>query len=181
MSETIMAEWHFWMVSIIAGAAMAFAYDLLCLFRRLVRHIRLFVDLEDILFWTVCFFASFTLLYYENNGVIRFAAVFGAGIGMLAYALTVGKFFVKCSYFVIMKLVRLLRILFRPIARAVNGIRRHARKSILFLKCRLTRRQIHHTINLVHASKALENRKGDKGHGRKGKKKKNPKVPPRQK
>ena len=52
---------------------MAFAYDVLRLFRRLVRHGRFAVDIEDILYWTICFLLSFTLLYYGNNGVIRFA------------------------------------------------------------------------------------------------------------
>ena len=74
MSEEIIKDWDFWFSAAAAGFAMAFVYDLLRLFRQIVRHKRIFVDIEDILFWTACFLASFTLLYYRNNGVIRFAA-----------------------------------------------------------------------------------------------------------
>ena len=95
MSREIVREWHFWLASIMTGVFMAFTYDLLRLFRRLVRHARIIVDLEDILYWTACFGLSFTLLYYGNNAVIRFAAVLGAAVGMLFYELTAGRYFVK--------------------------------------------------------------------------------------
>lgn len=101
MSERIIADLDLWLASIVAGACMAFAYDLLRLFRRLVRHGRLAVDMEDLAYWTLCFFASFTLLYYGNNGVIRFVAVFGAAIGMLLYVVSLGRIFVKFTYFLI--------------------------------------------------------------------------------
>ena len=129
MSASIIKEWHFWLVSIAAGAAMAFVYDLLRLFRRLVRHGRLWVDAEDLLFWAACFFASFTLLYYGNNGVIRFAAVFGAGIGMLFYELTLGRIFVKYSALFINRL-------FAPI---IGFIKKIAKKISLFARIRLTK------------------------------------------
>lgn len=129
MSASIIKEWHFWLVSIAAGTAMAFVYDLLRLFRRLVRHGRLWVDAEDLLFWAACFFASFTLLYYGNNGVIRFAAVFGAGIGMLFYELTLGRIFVKYSTLFINRL-------FAPI---IGFIKKIAKKISLFARIRLTK------------------------------------------
>lgn len=93
MSADIIREWNFWLASVLAGAGMAFLYDIFRLFRRLIRHGRLAVDLEDILYWAVCFGISFALLYYGNNGVIRFAAVIGAAVGMLVYVATLGRFF----------------------------------------------------------------------------------------
>lgn len=56
MSGTIITEWHFWMASIITGVIMTFAYDILRLLRRIIRHNRFFVDMEDLLFWAACFF-----------------------------------------------------------------------------------------------------------------------------
>ncbi|MDE7207886.1 MAG: spore cortex biosynthesis protein YabQ, partial [Lachnospiraceae bacterium] len=85
MSKNIIVDLDLWLVSIASGVCMAFAYDFLRLFRRLVRHRRFVVDIEDLLYWTLCFFASFTILYYANNGVIRFVAVLGAALGMLLY------------------------------------------------------------------------------------------------
>ena len=116
MSKNIIREWNFWLASILTGACMAFLYDILRLLRRLVRHGRIAVDLEDIAYWSVCFGASFVLLYYGNNGVIRFAAVVGAAAGMAVYAATAGRVLIKAGYFVIDR----------------------AKKFIFYQKCRLT-------------------------------------------
>ena len=158
---------------------MAFAYDVLRLFRRLVRHGRFAVDIEDILYWTICFLLSFTLLYYGNNGVIRFAAVFGAAIGMLLYAVTVGRFFVKVSYWLIDKtvgsLIRLIlkiahkiRQMLSPIKRLfIRGYHRWIRFG-LFQKIRLTRNAIAHRMKLKKQQKKKRG-KGDTHYGKKKK------------
>lgn len=161
MSANIIREWHFWLASIAAGACMAFAYDLLRLFRRLVRHGRFAVDLEDILYWAACFVASFSLLYYGNNGVIRFAAVFGAAAGMFAYVVTLGRFFVKCSFFVIdrtagnllrfcCKVVRTVRsrivLRARKFAGRLGRMKKSMKKNPDLRKKRLTKRRFHHRM-----------------------------------
>ena len=179
MSGEIVREWTFWIVSMITGGCMAFAYDVLRLFRRLVRHGRFAVDIEDILYWTICFLLSFTLLYYGNNGVIRFAAVFGAAIGMLLYAVTVGRFFVKVSYWLIDKtvgsLIRLIlkiahkiRQMLSPIKRLfIRGYHRWI-KFGLFQKIRLTRNAIAHRMKLKKQQKKKRG-KGDTHYGKKKK------------
>ncbi len=164
MSEEIIREWHFWLASIATGACMAFSYDLLRLFRRLIKHGRIAVDLEDLLYWIVWFCFSFALLYYGNNGVIRFAAVFGAAVGMLMYAATIGRFFIKVSYFVIDKTVGNLLRLFRKL---LEPIKRGKRAAIR--KIRLTCATIHHNIKIYHFTKAKQRREKKK-HGRKKKK-----------
>jgi len=168
MSGEIVREWHFWIVSIATGAFMAFSYDVVRLFRRLFRHGRLAVDLEDILYWTVCFGLSFTLLYYGNNGVIRFAAVLGAAIGMLVYVVTVGRFFVKVCYLIIDKtiggLFRLILKLLRPIRRfVVKNCRRFFQK--IRLTCTLNRHKMK-----VHKHKRAKGKKEERTDGTKCKK-----------
>lgn len=170
------------MASIITGVIMTFAYDILRLLRRIIRHNRFFVDMEDLLFWAACFFTSFTLLYYGNNGVIRFAAVMGAGIGMLAYTLTVGRFFVKYSVFVIRKVTGIvhwtigrikafLHWLFTPVRHLCKALGCRMVKISRNIKYRLTQRTIHHKMNLINASK---NGKGKIANGSKRRSKKKP-------
>lgn len=162
MSREIVREWHFWLASIMTGVFMAFTYDLLRLFRHLVRHARIIVDLEDILYWTACFGLSFTLLYYGNNGVIRFAAVLGAAVGMLFYALTAGRFFVKWCYFVIDRTIgRLLRFVKHFFV---------GRFHKLFNKIRLTCAKKRHKMKL-YFQKAAKGRKGETKDGKKHNKK----------
>lgn len=147
MSGTIIREWNFWTASIITGACMAFVYDLLRLFRRLVRHGRIAVDLEDILYWTACFLASFSLLYYGNNGVIRFAAVFGAAAGMALYAVTIGRVFVKYSFLIIDKTIgNLIRFIVKIIGKMQRKMVALGHKINIFYKNRLTKMLFHHKI-----------------------------------
>ena len=130
MSDTIIREWHFLWYAVATGYGFAFFYDFLRLLRRLFHHGRVMVDIEDLLYWTVCFLISFTLLYYGNHGVIRFFAVLGAGAGMYLYSITLGRFLVKGTYFLICKLCS-------PFIRFVR-----------FIKNRLTRMTNHFTIKI---------------------------------
>lgn len=105
MSETIIWEWYFLLYSVITGVGFAYIYDNIRLLRRIFRHKRWLVDIEDVLYWVVCFLVSFYLLYYGNHGVVRFFAVIGAGIGMYLYAKTIGRLYVKSLYRLIMLLL----------------------------------------------------------------------------
>ncbi len=194
MSGEIVKEWHFWLASILTGIFMAFVYDLLRLVRRLVRHGKIAVDLEDILYWTACFVLSFTLLYYGNNGVIRFAAVFGAAVGMFIYVMTMGRFFVKTSYLIIDKtvgnLLRGIRKLIRKIHTLLMPIVQFWKRSVIgiFRKFQLTCAEKRHKMKVNYHKKA----KGGKGETKDGKskqkkckknkkgKKKNTRVSPHQ-
>ncbi len=193
MSADIIREWNFWLASVLAGAGMAFLYDIFRLFRRLIRHGRLAVDLEDILYWAVCFGISFALLYYGNNGVIRFAAVLGAAVGMLVYVATLGRFFVRSSYAVIDKTIgsffrmigkvmQKLKKMLGPVKKAV--VKLHDKKVLFYQKCRLTCKTFQHNIIMCRQKKA-QGRKGETRHGKakkeKSKTKKNAGVPPHQK
>lgn len=120
MSEVIVRDFVLLLYSMAAGAGFAFVYDILRLFRRICRHGRIWVDMEDILFWTICFFASFYLLYYVNYGVIRFFLVFGAGIGMLLYDRTVGRVFVKGGYHLFCLIMFPIRFVKNRLTRIAN-------------------------------------------------------------
>lgn len=126
MSETIIREWYFLLCSLLVGFFFAFIYDQIRLLRCLWRHVRLLVDVEDILYWGFCFCVSFSLLYYGNHGVVRFFAVLGAATGMFFYSKTVGRIYVKGLYHIIMLLLAPYR----------------------FMKMRLTRIKNHFTIKM---------------------------------
>ena len=50
MSDSIIKDLNFWLASVIAGTGMAFAYDIIRLFRSLVHHNSLFINVEDIVY-----------------------------------------------------------------------------------------------------------------------------------
>lgn len=85
MSSQIIKEAYSFACCVAGGFLFGLLYEMFCLFRKLVRHNRWWVDLEDILYWIICFLCSFCYLYYVNFGVIRFFCVMGAGLGMAIF------------------------------------------------------------------------------------------------
>ena len=175
MSGEIVREWYFWLVSVATGAFMAFSYDVIRLFRQLVRHGRFAVDFEDILYWTACFGLSFTLLYYGNNGVIRFAAVLGAAVGMFLYVMTLGRFFVRFGVWVVDKtignLFRLGRKTIRALKKLLRPIKDFVMKNCHRLKMWLTRVADRHKMKL-HKHRGAKDGKGEPVHVSKKRKRK---------
>ena len=149
MSQDIMNEVTFFLHSLAMGVVITAAYDGFLVFRRLVRHTAFLVSLEDIVFWIACAIGVFYMLYEENNGILRWFAVFAASIGMLVYKKTVSPLIVGIISAAIQKLFRIifkiLRIFLKPIVRVIkkiNGVFRifgkKTGKAGKFLKNKLT-------------------------------------------
>ena len=60
-------------------------YDGLRIFRWLVRHDSFWTGMEDAAYWLFASFATFRLLFWHNDGVLRGYAVAGVLGGMVFY------------------------------------------------------------------------------------------------
>ena len=67
------------------GAGLMALYDLLRLFRFLVRHNAICLGIEDFFYWIFCGFSSFVMLYHQNGGILRFYVIVGIFAGMILY------------------------------------------------------------------------------------------------
>ena len=95
MSPEIVNESIFWLYCFATGIAITVVYDLLRVFRNLIKHPYIAVAIEDIIFWIFVSVILFLLLYYLNNGTVRWFAVFGLFLGMLFYKKIFGDFLVN--------------------------------------------------------------------------------------
>lgn len=149
MSQDIINEVYFLLSSILMGIFITFVYDFLLIWRRLFRHRPFFVSLEDFVFWVACAIAVFYMLYEENNGILRWFAVFGAAMGMLIYKKIIGDHFVKIISVCIEKEIyvvrKILGFIFRPIVWLLKKIKkfsvvllRKKRKLVKYTKNKLT-------------------------------------------
>ncbi len=149
MSANIMQEIYFLMHAIVLGVFITFIYDWIRIFRRIVTHNLFFISIEDMLFWIVCSFKIFLMLYQENNGMLRWFAIVGAALGMILYKILFGRFFVKYVTLFLQKLLHLLKkiiliflkplcFLLRIIKRILKKVRILFRKCMMVLKYRLT-------------------------------------------
>lgn len=131
MSPQIVEETLFLYHSVLLGIFVAAVYDIIRILRRVVRHNRFFISLEDIIYWIFCAFEVFYLLYKESSGVLRWFSILGIAFGMFLYLISISRFVVsllsgaikKCLHF-IGKLLSILFLPFKKAGRKVAGVSR---------------------------------------------------------
>ena len=92
-------------ISILTGAELFLLYDTLRIFRRMVSHGAAWIGVEDFLYWLFCTAAVFVLLYWENDGMVRWFAFGGILLGMLIYYVTLSRFLIRLNVFLFRKLM----------------------------------------------------------------------------
>lgn len=130
MSQNIVSEVSFFLHSFLMGIIITFMYDGFIILRRLIRHSNLLISLEDMIFWIACAIGVFYMLYEENNGILRWFAVFGAALGMIAYKKSISSLIVNS---VSMLIERAFHILFCILRFLLGPVRFLYRKAVRFL------------------------------------------------
>lgn len=88
-SESIQQELAYFFAMVLYGFLASACYHPLVLFRSMVGHARAVVDAEDILFLMAAGFAFFLTAYERNDGILRWYAFLGAGLGCYGYLHTI--------------------------------------------------------------------------------------------
>ncbi len=95
MSYHIVYEVKLLLYSFLTGAGLMMTYDLLRIFRIFIPHSPIFTGLEDMVYWVYAALITFSLLYEQNDGVLRGYVIAGVFIGMFLYDRLVSRFFLK--------------------------------------------------------------------------------------
>lgn len=85
MSLYIQEETELAALSFVLGILLMISYDLLRLFRLLIPHGSLWTGLEDFFYWIYCAVMTFSLLFYENDGILRGYVIVSTFLGMFLY------------------------------------------------------------------------------------------------
>ena len=152
MSSNIVKEVLLLVHSCLPGVVLTIIYDGIIILRKLVRHSDIFISLEDLLFWIACAISVFYMLYEENNGILRWFAVAGAGVGMLLYKITLSTFVVSVSTkvlgFILHVISKILGIVIKPVVligkklnKGRKSLHKKSGKMAKNLKNRLTERR----------------------------------------
>lgn len=94
MSETLGYELQFFLASVIWGVIILVIYDVIRIFRNIIKHHYFFIGLEDLIFWIVSGFLIFRMMYIQNDGIIRGFSILGMTLGMIVYNQGVSGWFV---------------------------------------------------------------------------------------
>ncbi|MCD8149907.1 MAG: spore cortex biosynthesis protein YabQ [Clostridiales bacterium] len=112
------------------GAVWLLLYDLLRVWRRIVRHRIVGMAAEDLLFWLFCALWLFGFMYRQNDGVIRGFIILGAAAGMFLYSILLSRWVVKAG-------TAMLGGLFRIVGRVLRVATAPLRKLAGFCKSRM--------------------------------------------
>ncbi len=124
MSHAISVELQFFLVSILWGALLLMVYDVIRIFRRIIKHGYFLISMEDLIFWVCASLFIFIMMYKENNGIIRGFSVLGMAIGMTVYHMAISEAFVT----LLTKLIHMILSPFLLIIRKVIKIAKFVAK-----------------------------------------------------
>lgn len=82
MSVVVRQEILFFTFSILTGILLLWVYDVLRIFRRILPHKGVLVSLEDFFYWCGASLVIFSMIFKENDGVLRGYAFVGILVGV---------------------------------------------------------------------------------------------------
>lgn len=110
ISAEMAVELSYFFAMVFFGVVTAFCYHIVLFFRAAVRHGVPVVDAEDILFLAAAGFGFFLTAYEKNDGILRWYAFAGAGLGVLAYVRTLGASLERVRKWLLQKLGKTVKI-----------------------------------------------------------------------
>ncbi len=112
MDKILQAQTILFLTSIFTGVVMGALFDLLRIFRKMIKHPNFLVQIEDMLYWIACGFLGFYLFYVCNYADIRPYIFIGIILGALFYFSTFSIVFMKIATAVILFVKKLLHKVF---------------------------------------------------------------------
>ena len=109
MSPEIITEAEFMLQSLFLGLILYLLYELIQISRQVVRHGKVSLGLEDVLYWMTNTYLIFKLLFKYNYGIIRWFVILGVGIGMLICKFTLREWFVKYVAMFLEKIIKFFK------------------------------------------------------------------------
>ncbi|WP_070001073.1 spore cortex biosynthesis protein YabQ [Cellulosilyticum sp. I15G10I2] len=106
------------------GIVMGIFFDLIRIFRKIIKHPDILVQLEDLIYWIICALIGFYMLYINNYAAIRPFVFIGILLGAILYFASFSIVFMKIATIVINYIKalihKIIRLLLIPIKGAVR-------------------------------------------------------------
>lgn len=78
---------YIFLATVYGGLLIGFLYDVNRMLRKIFRYQKVITGILDLLFWLTTCFSSFAVLYYANDGQLRFYTFIGFALGIMLYLL----------------------------------------------------------------------------------------------
>ena len=97
MNEMVSSQSMLFLASVEIGVLMGVLFDLIRIFRKILKHPNFLVQIEDMLYWIICALLGFYRLYICNYAAIRPYICIGIILGAVFYFLTFSIIFMKIA------------------------------------------------------------------------------------
>ncbi len=115
MNPAITIELQFFLISILWGGILLLVYDILRIIRRIIKHGAFLIAVQDMIFWTAASLFIFSMIYRENNGIIRGYSILGMMLGSIFYHFAFSDSIVRL-------ISKLIETLLQPFKAVLNQI-----------------------------------------------------------
>lgn len=133
MSQMVTEQSLLFLTSVQIGILMGVLFDLIRIFRKIIRHPNFFVQIEDMLYWIVCGFIGFYMLYICNYADVRPYIFIGIILGGILYFATFSIVFMKIATLVIFYIKALIRKLIKLLLIPLKGLLRVMRIPLKYI------------------------------------------------
>lgn len=122
MNQMVTEQSLLFLTAIQIGVFMGVLFDLVRIFRKLIKHPNFLVQVEDMLYWVVCGFVGFYMLYICNYADVRPYIFIGIVLGGIFYFATFSIIFMKIATIVIFYVKAFIRKLIKLLLIPLKGI-----------------------------------------------------------
>ncbi len=157
---TLSAECQYFLRACLLGAALGVFFDFFRILRRSFGGGTILICLQDLFYWLVVGYVTFSFLLRYCDGRLRWFVFFGELLGWILFRLTLGGWFVAFGSAVLTLIIRLVTGIFKLLLRLIRLLIKAITAPFLFLYRVFGTRIKTAAVNRVnHVKKVCRNRK----------------------
>jgi spore cortex biosynthesis protein YabQ len=122
MNSLVSSQAISFIISILNGLFLGLVYDLLRVLRRIIKHPKWLINIEDIGFWIFGSIIIFLDIFKNNNGVLRYFLCIGVFLGLVIYFSLISKMVILVIMKVYNFLTNIIKFIFIIISKPIKII-----------------------------------------------------------
>lgn len=139
MEVSVSSQVYVFLVMAAAGIGCGFLFDLLRVWRRLLRPGKISTGISDLIFWLIVSASIFAILFTINNGELRWFELLGLILGSMIYFLAFSRTCMKVVSAVAKFLSKILLWIFKIVLTPIVFLYRMVKRPFVWIGRRLGR------------------------------------------
>lgn len=108
MSYFLTEQTNQFLLAMCAGMILSAIYDVIRIFRNVIRHKIYMVNLEDFVYWNFVGVFLYVLIFLVNSGILRWFIIASSMVGAFIFHHGIGKYLVKYISAIIRYIINIL-------------------------------------------------------------------------